>query len=316
MKRGKLAAAVLVTLALSPGTFLRTPIPDGPTADLGVTRVTDLPEPTSRNGFTRRDVWEISSSRVDFGGYSALLDLNANLRLFSDRGKRLTLPVPSSPGTLVADSATVWNRGAFSSTPPDIEAATRDPATGDYWLAFEAANVVIRYTAGSEFVAARRPPDWKEWPSNSGAEAMARLPDGRFLVFPESGREGLIYPGDPAGKVESLRFAVGTPREYNPTDMAALPDGRVLVLLRKLAWGVPPFASAIAIADPGAVGSGDTLDLELLVELDTILPSENYEGLAVDGVDADGTVRLWLVSDDNLSAFQRTLLVRLDWREE
>ncbi|WP_120076191.1 esterase-like activity of phytase family protein [Aurantiacibacter odishensis] len=314
MKRRKLAAALLVTLALAPGTLVRTQIPTGSEVDLSVSAVEDLPALASIGGFTRKGVWELSNSRIDFGGYSAMLVLGEDtLRLFSDRGKMLTLASPDGPRTREPRVATVWDRGPLSATLPDIEAAARDPATGDYWLAFENTNAVVRFSVASGYLASRQPPEWQHWPDNSGAEAMARLPDGRFLVLPESDSVGLLHPSDPTDDLKPLAFRFAVPEGYSPTDMAALPDGRVLVLLRQVAWAVPPFATAIAIADPTGLEEGETLDLELLIRLEDILPRENYEALAVDGVDADGTVRLWLASDDNIASFQRTLLARLDW---
>ncbi len=317
MRKRRLIAGIVLALMLSPGTLLRTQIPSRSTADLTITRLADLPDETSNSGFTRMGVWELSSSRIDFGGYSALLVLNnATLRAFSDRGKRLTFAEPGQPQDREAQFATVWDRGDLSPTVPDIEAATRDPETGDYWLAFENTHAVIRNDIASAFVRSRRPSAWQDWPENGGAEAMARFPDGRFIILPERDSTGFLYASDPTDEVEPLTFDFTVPADYNPTDMMALPDGRVLILLRQLEWGWPPFATAIAIADPRGLTEGGTLDIELLIRLETILPRENYEALSLAGVEEDGTVILWLMSDDNLSAFQRTLLAKMSWREK
>lgn len=317
MRTRRIAAALLLALGLAPGTLLRTEIPRGDEVDLTIVVVDDMPDTASSRGFTRRGVWELSSERLDFGGYSALLILGNNtLRAFSDRGRVLTFAAPGSASTRETRFASVWNRSSLSNTIPDIEAATRDPATGAYWVAFENTHSLIRYSVASEFEAARIPSEWQGWYENAGVEAMARLADGRFLVLPERASTGFLYPSDPTQEVEPLPFSFTVPEDYNPTDMAALPDGRVLVLLRKLDWNYPPFTSAIAIADPRGLETGDTLEIRLLTRLDTFLPRENYEALAVSGVDEDGTVRLWLMSDDNLASFQRTLLVRIDWHEE
>ncbi len=316
MRRRKLAVALVIALALAPGTLVRTAIPKGPVIDLTVTPLADLPDARQSGGFHRLGAWELNSPRIDFGGYSALLVPGGKtLRAFSDRGNQLTFTAPDQPLGQEVRSTFVWNRGEFSNTLADIEAATRDPVTSDYWLAFENSNAVIRYTIASELGATRAPPEWQGWPENSGAEAMARLPDGAFLVLPERSTTGFLYPSDPTGDVEPVAFEFAVPGGYHPTDMAALPDGRVLVLLRQVVWSVPPFATAIALADPRDLADGDTLDLTLLVELEAILPRENYEALALAGVAKDGTVQLWLMSDDNLSAFQRTLLAKLSWRE-
>jgi hypothetical protein len=316
MSKRRLAAGLLVAIALAPGTFFRTHIPQGERAHLEVARLDNVPARDGSGGFSVEGVWELSSGRLDFGGYSAMLPLeNGRLRLFSDRGQILTFSPPGEAAWAPAHVAFIGNRGDLSDSPADVESAVRDPATGEYWLGYENPNSVIRYAPTMELVATSRPPHWQDWPANAGAEAMERLPDGRFIVLPEGASTGLLYASDPISDEQPLAFAFSAPGGYSPTDMAALPDGRVLVLLRKVAAGLPPFATAIAIADPGQLQSGDSLDLDLLVRLDDILPSENYEGLALAAVEDDGAVLLWLVSDDNLSVIQRTLLARLVWRE-
>lgn len=316
MRRRRLVVAALVALALAPGTFVRTHIPIGTDVDVTFTRVTDLPEMRESGGFTREGVWELHSQNINFGGYSALLMLDSGLlRAFSDRGSRLTFSAPGQRAVRETRFAFVWNRGTLRHTQPDIEAATRDPATGDYWLAFEQNHAIIRYSLASDFEAARQPPEWQNWDANGGVEAMARLPDGRLLVLPERDATGLLYGGDPTADIAPLQFQYSVPDGYSPTDLTVLPDGRVLVLLRQVTWAVPPFSCAIAIADPRRLEEGGTLDLELLARLETILPRDNYEALAFAGVQSDGTVQLWLMTDDNLASFQRTLLAKLIWRE-
>ena len=52
--------------------------------------------------------------------------------------------------------------------------------------------------------------------------------------------------------------------------------------------------------------------MEAMIALDlaTVVPRENYEGLAL-RERADGAVDVWLISDDNMSVMQRTLLAKL-----
>ncbi|WP_338241967.1 esterase-like activity of phytase family protein [Aurantiacibacter hainanensis] len=315
MRQRRLIAAALLAVALSPGTFVRTEIVPSTTANLAITPEEDLPDTAEASGFTREGVWHLTGSTLEFGGYSALLvTADETLQAFSDRGKQLTFAAPDTASERDATLLSIWDHGRPGESASDIEAATRDPATGDFWLAFENANSVARFTAAGEFLTSRLPPEWQTWPDNSGAEAMTRLPDGRFLVLPERSPTGLIYPSAPTDEVEATTFAVGIPADYAPTDAAALPDGRVLVLLRKLEFGVPPFSSAIGLADPASLERGDTLDVALLLQLEAILPRENYEALVVGETADDGSVELWLMSDDNLSGFQRTLLARLLWQ--
>ncbi len=310
----RVAAAAMLAVALAPGTFVRTAIPDRQVQGLQVAALTDLPEEATDRGFSREGVWHLTSPNLKFGGYSALLLIGDGTaaRAFSDRGTMMTFSLPGAPQPNNAELSNGPERGRLGKNIPDIEAATRDPATGDYWLAFEGVHSIIRYDETGALRNLRAPPEWSGWAQNSGAEAMARLPDGRFLILPERRRSALLYPSDPTGEGTPLRFTVDLPGDFAPTDLAALPDGRVLVLLRRVARAWPPFTAALGIADPAAIEDGGELKVELVADLDRILPRENYEGLAAE-LRADGSYTVWIISDDNLASFQRTLLVKLIW---
>ena len=74
--------------------------------------------------------------------------------------------------------------------------------------------------------AAAQPAAMRSWRGNSGAEAMVRLADGRFLVFAEGRDEGALiatsplFAGDPArsGARAARRCATGgCPATGSPT---------------------------------------------------------------------------------------------------
>ncbi|HMP56033.1 MAG TPA: esterase-like activity of phytase family protein [Novosphingobium sp.] len=96
-----------------------------------------------------------------------------------------------------------------------------------------------------------------------------------------------------------------------PTDAAQLPDGRVLVLLRRLVWPMPPrFAGSLAIGDPAAIRSGAVWRLREVAKLSSSLAVDNFEGLAVEPLDG-GRIVVWLISDDNGAVSQRSLIWKL-----
>ena len=196
----------------------------------------------------------------------------------------------------------------------DIEAATIDSDTGKYWLAYERVHTIQRFTAADEpdgFRTFSSPPSWS---SNSGLEAMVRLTDGRFLAIPEGRSEALLFLNDPVegGKPQRIGFASPAP-DYAVTAMTQLADGRIVLLMRKVAWGFPPFSTLLAIGDPphnDADGADGTWSPQITLRLDGVVPRENYEGMAARGLD-DGRHQIWLISDDNIAAIERTLLVKL-----
>jgi hypothetical protein len=310
--RGRLLAAFAVALVCVPGTFLRTDVPTKPPRAITVTEVQGAGA-TPAPAWQLAGVWQYRGEGLLFGGFSALLATHDHqLRAFSDRGARFSLTEPDRPAPrpdarpdvvrqLVAraDANDLW----------DIESATRDPVSGRYWLGYENHHAIQRFTVASAPDGKRDLDKEVDWLANSGAEAMVRLRDGRFIVLPEGKDYGLIYASDPVEGAKPQRFAF---RNHAPgfavTELVQLPDGRLLLLLRDLAWAYPMFTSRLAIGTvPDTAGVFAPMTV---LQLDPTIPRENYEGLAVRPRE-DGRVDVWVMSDDNLSVMQRTLLAKL-----
>ena len=314
MSKRRVAAALGVALLVAPGTWLRTHVPETLSADIALKRF-EVSSETGTPDWELAGVWQYSTGPdLRFGGFSAIMAIEDNkLVAFSDRGTRFTITEPDSPLETAADrvlsfQSVARERGDWFW---DIEAATRDPATGDYWLSYEIVHTIHRFSDASEPEEIRELDDEVSWTSNAGAEAMVRLSDGRFLVLAEGKREAMIFAGDPAEGADFETVPFVTPAaSYVVTDLAQLPDGRVLLLMRNLAWSWPPFDSLIAIADPPPPGSTDPWEPKVALRFDNIIPNENYEGLTVREM-PDGRVAVWVIADDNIAAIQRSLLVKL-----
>ncbi|WP_052208625.1 esterase-like activity of phytase family protein [Croceibacterium mercuriale] len=316
----RLIPLALLALLVAPGTWWRDqPLPPGEPAFFTV-RSLQLQQPRDwPAGLRLVDGWVLSSRHPGFGGYSALLPLpGGRLLAYSDRGDFLAFPSPAGPpgpgwiGQVPRDPA------AFSMS-WDFEAATRDPRTGRRWLGVEGGNGIRRLDAQGRPDGVVQPRQMRHWPRNQGPEALVRLPDGRFIVLAEGspGREprtseALLFASDPVEGGEGLRFRFPRRGRYRPTDMAVLPDGRVVILQRSLTPGLPPFGALLAVADPATIRQGEPWRWQELATLTPALPRENYEGLAITPA-ADGGYHLWVISDDNQSPVQRTLLLQLHW---
>lgn len=315
---GRLLLLACVAAGLAPGTWLRTPAALGNEVPVSLS-VVDEPGESPPPGWTLSGVWEFRGDGRLFGGYSALLALDgARLQAFSDRGGRFTFlqpdqnqgPDPASQRNVAEqDLDSIYQMILF-----DIESATRDPATGQYWLGYESLHSIQRFSAQDENDGVRIIQGEVEWPSNSGAEAMVRLKDGQFLVIPERGGDVLLYPGDPISGAEAQVVTYEPPNgDFSVTDAAQLPDGRLMLLLRKVAWGLPPFEARVALADWPIAGDEEgkrVLAPKIALDLSAVAPPENYEGVAV-RERADGSLDIWVIADDNLAVMQRTLVVKL-----
>ena len=102
-------------------------------------------------------------------------------------------------------------------------------------------------------------------------------------------------------------FYVARTMPYSATDGTFLPNGDLILLERRfgLADGLGMRIRRIRTAD---IAPGATVDGDVILEAGAGYQIDNMEGIdAVKG--PDGSTRLFLVSDDNHSFFQRTLML-------
>jgi len=137
---------------------------------------------------------------------------------------------------------------------------------------------------------------------------------GTLIAISERGLDG-------SGNI--LAFLIGGPRpgsfavkrtgDFDVSDAALLPGGGLLLLERKFSWTSGLFIRlrrlSLAELRPNAIVDG-----QVLLEADLGYAIDNMEGLSVHRGSGGETV-LTLISDDNFSALQRTLLLQFVLRE-
>ena len=315
--------ALLLLILLAAVTWLRSPrAPRLTEMTFDYVALTPRPgtDPHYHLGVFRLEgAWHMASRSRGFGGYSTLLAMpDGQLLAVGDSGGYLRFTLPGQkPGALASGSLDIsrWNDKADR----DIESATRDPRTGTIWLGLEGSNSIVRLGPELNVEAKVRPGAIRHWGVNSGPEAMTRLADGRFVLLREAfkGRledrrhDAVVFEGDPATRPKSWQFTFDGPKGFSPTDITQLPDGRLLILMRRLVWPMPQrFAGRIAIADPAEIRPGAIWHAREVARIATSLPVDNFEGLAAVPQGKD-RLTVWLISDDNFSDFQRTLLWKL-----
>ena len=96
--------------------------------------------------------------------------------------------------------------------------------------------------------------------------------------------------------------------DYDISDAALLPAGDLLLLERRFDWstGLGVRMRRIALAD---VSAGALVDGAALLEADHRYEIDNMEGLSVHR-GAGGETILTMISDDNFSIIQRSLLLQ------
>ncbi|MDE2595487.1 MAG: esterase-like activity of phytase family protein [Sphingomonadales bacterium] len=319
--------ALFLLIAIAPLTLLRDPPLRPSWAQQMSAR--PLPEPPLAarqallGAFRLEGAWQLSSPHALFGGYSALVPLSpGHFLAISDKGQWLDFTAPGvTPPAMRIGSIFPVTR-ASRKQQHDIESATRDPRSGTIWFGWEGPNAISRHAPDLTMQARVRPQAMQGWYGNTGPESMVRLADGRFVVLCEGftswlggpDHEAVVFSGDPTRGGQGERFTFAGADGFRPTDMAQLPDGRVLVLMRRMLWPLPlRFAGRIMLADPAQIRSGKVWQAREVARLEAPLLIDNFEGMAVEP-QGDRTVRVWLISDDNDAVTQRTLLwqLRLD----
>jgi hypothetical protein len=268
-----------------------------------------------------------------FGGYSALSVVGDRFTLLSDGGNvvAFTMAADWRPRALAFRNLPSGPGIGWDKRDRDTESMVVDSRTGRTWVGYENYNAIWRYAPG--FAGAERwrtPRAMRDWPVNGGPESLARLPDGRFVTISETGhvpprrwhgsrrerlrtRDALIFAGDPTLGGAPAFFAYEPEGKFDPADAAALPNGDLLVLERD--FRLPyRFHNRLALVPAAAIRPGGIARGRTLGYLDAPLIHDNFEGVAI--TREGGATIVWIVSDDNQSLLQRTLLLkfRLDAR--
>jgi hypothetical protein len=276
---------------------------------------------------------ELTSPYKEFGGFSALRMAadGAHFVSLSDRGYWLTGRILYENGRPVGiddaemapelgpDGRPLAARGWW-----DTESlADQD---GVFYVGIERVNRIVRFDFAKFGVRARAsvvatPPGIATLPNNKGLEALAVAPRGTklagtLIAFSERGL-------DAAGNLKAFliggptpgEFAVKRRDDFDISDCTVLPGGDILLLERRfslLRGGIAMRLRRLSIADikPGALVDGPAL-----FEADMGYNIDNMEGISTHRT-AAGDLILTMISDDNFSFLQRTIMLQFKLYEE
>jgi hypothetical protein len=268
----------------------------------------------------------LTSPFPGFGGLSAIrLDAKGERFIsLSDKGSWFTgrivysgsemtgLDDVEAAPMLAEDGRPITARGWF-----DSESLALDGSLA--YVGLERVNRVLRFDFAKGFTRARGevvplPPAAKKLPFNKGLEALVWVPKGlplagTLIAISERGLDShgnliAFLVGGPAPG----QFSVRRTENFDVSDAVLLPSGDLLVLERKFSLfagvGIRIRRIALKSIAPGALVDGPSIfNADLGQEID------NMEGIDAHVTEAGDTV-LTMVSDDNFSLIQRTLLLQ------
>lgn len=154
-----------------------------------------------------------------------------------------------------------------------------------------------------------RPAFMAHWPKNGGAEAYTSIGDGDLVISEEAVTAPDVHEAVATFDGQAIPFGYRAPAGYRPTDAVRLDDRHILVLHRHFtpADGV---SAIVSMLDFSAIKPGATVEGREVARLAPPLTVDNMEGIAVrhDGA----RTFVYLISDDNQSKAQRTLLLKFE----
>ncbi len=186
------------------------------------------------------------------------------------------------------------------------------------YVGLERVNQVLRFDFSKGFTRSRGevvplPPAARKLPNNKGLEALVMVPKGlplagTLIAISERGLDAngnliaFLVGGSSPGQ-----FSVRRTENFDVSD-AVLLSGDLLVLERKFSWlagvGIRIRRIPLKSVAPGALVDGPSIfEADLGEEID------NMEGIDAH-VTGEGDTVLTMVSDDNFSMLQRTLLLQ------
>ena len=265
------------------------------------------------SGMTMSGAWQLESDNAEFGGLSGLDVLRSgSLLAVTDDGKLAWIGIDPETGAPDGLGAITYLRDGDGDIYPNKRAADAEDLVyrdGLAFVSFEQEHRIAAYDLENCGTAARAALvatlgsviDGNKLANNRGPEALAFKGQNLMVGF-ETHAKG----GSPMGRLLIDGSLADIERSQQPS----------FYLLTGMDSQDGFTASVYRAYDP-ARGTRAILQVEteagLIAEahLKSPLPVDNFEGVAIDTSPA-GKTRIWLISDDNFSSNQRTLLLALD----
>ena len=271
----------------------------------------------------------LTPSSHRFGGISSL-DISADgahLTAVTDIGDWMTARIASLPdGAPILEKVEMESMLGADGKPiiskrwADAESITAVPGNpGRVRVGFERHNRVWEYDLGRDgFSALPReiavPDGLRDLPENKGPEALVALPatsplGAATIAIAERPVDGFLTGFIIGGKTPGM-FRVRAHDDFDATDAALDPGGNLVLLERyfSILTGPKMALHRIRLAD---IANGAEIYPELLMEADIALDIDNMEALGIHK-DSAGRTILTIMSDNNFTRLQRTLLLRFE----
>lgn len=273
---------------------------------------TDLPAAVFAGG------WHLTSPDPAFGGLSGLaVDPDGNLLAISDEGAFVWIEIVDDAPTAARIAQMRDAAGDVITDKQWRDAEGLDLSDGIAFVSFEREHRILAFNLAGCGAAARGVEVARfgsriagmtdAMPANGGAEGLVLTAKGELLLAIETPDAGL-----PIAQLDALgnaRLVARIARRGAPvlTGIDRFGDTLYAVLRSYM----PLVGNTIEVVALPLPGSEQILPARRIIRLEPQHGTDNFEGIALQHRD-EGGLRLWLVSDDNFSSRQRTLLYAFD----
>lgn len=285
--------------------------------------------PDQKGRMIYRGGFILSADKSAFGGISGLaFEPEKNrLTMISDHGGAVIAEISHNNGIIEKFGQSLY--GALRNSKGQRLIGLRDYDTesaslrgNDLFISTERSNRIYRFSRSAQGMPQsgeiiKTPKEIRNLPYNKGLEALAAAPqsaglDNAIIAISERshGESANLTDGWIIGGKFDGRFQVLRRQGYDVSDAAFLSNGDLVILERKVSifGGILLRLRQIKASDvkPQAI-----LDGETLLEADLRYPIDNMEGMSIIQSD-NGKETITLISDDNFSPLQKTMLLQFE----
>jgi hypothetical protein len=270
----------------------------------------------------------LKSTNKDFGGISGMRLWNEDTVLaVSDAGSWISFKLIEKKGQLIgvkgiALAPILDSRGLSGSKKErDAEAVIIDKNIDQVSVTFEGEHRIWMYDGVNplnlDSYTAKVSTDWRRpwmmfWPINGGAEATCTVgAAGTLLISEESEKSDGIKEAYVASDKQDMPLGFQSDFGFKPTDCIMIDGTQQALVLQRRFSPMTGVAASIGVIDLSNITANKILIPREIARLESPFTVDNMEGIFVTK-QKSGTF-IYIVSDDNFSGLQRTILMKFEW---
>lgn len=257
-------------------------------------------------------IGQLRSGNKAFGGVSGMVVEQQMVTAITDVGQwlRFRLETDSEGRPQAVSNLGIGALGGLAKGKEDRDAEDLVRCPDGWLVSFERHHRVLSYDHGLSGTprSLDMPADFADQPDNGGVEAITSLAGGDLLMFSEeaqaadgSGKGWIGRPGD----WRPVRYARYD--DFHPTAVRQMPDGNILVAQRRYTF-LDGAALRLVVLDLADLRAGRVAEEREILRLQSPFLVDNFEAMSL-ATRADGRIVAYLISDDNFSPLQATLLL-------